>query len=319
MRRIFAVVVAYNRRELLQQTLAALAQQTESLAGIIVIDNASTDDSGAVAGRHEQVSEVITMRENLGGAGGFAAGIARAVHTHKADGVWVMDDDTVPTPNALEALVRARENYPGEPALLASTVVWKDGRNHPMNTPRNRPGAAKYLRAHAASVGARQIRTASFVSILIDARAIYADGLPEADYFLWNDDFEYTARLLRTRVGLAVGDSTVVHLTKKFGASETNPGKRFFNEVRNKVWMFRYSRALRPEEKLLYGGRSVLRWIQTLASAGNRRELAKWALEGWQAGQRPPRPTATVLAGTPVAGDVQAVAGRAGLTVRRNG
>lgn len=316
MRRVFAVVVAYNRRDLLQQTLAALAQQTTPLAGIVVVDNASSDDSGAVAARHNQVSEVVTMRENLGGAGGFAAGIARAVHTHKADGVWVMDDDTVPTPTALEALLRARTEYPGEPALLASRVVWKDGRHHPMNTPRNRPGAAKYLRDHAAGVGARQIRTASFVSILIDSRAILAEGLPEADYFLWNDDFEYTARLLRTRVGLAVADSTVVHLTKKFGASETNPGKRFFNEVRNKVWMFRYSQALGPGEKILYGGRSVLRWIQTLGAADNRAELAKWLRAGWQAGQRPPRPTAQVLADTPVARDVQAVEQQ---TLRGNG
>ncbi|MDY6214363.1 MAG: hypothetical protein SPH79_07730, partial [Schaalia hyovaginalis] len=48
-------------------------------------------------------------------------------------------------------------------------------------------------------LGARQIRTASFVAVLIDARAIREEGLPVADYFLWNDDFEYTARLLRTR------------------------------------------------------------------------------------------------------------------------
>lgn len=307
MRRVFAVVVAYNRRDLLQQTLAALAKQTAPLAGIVVVDNASSDDSGAVASRHSHVSEVVTMRENLGGAGGFAAGIARAVHTHNADGVWVMDDDTVPTPTALAALLEARANYPGTPALLASTVVWKDGREHPMNTPRSRPGAAKYLRDHAAAVGARQIRTASFVSILIDSRAIRTDGLPEADYFLWNDDFEYTARLLRSRVGLAVADSKVVHLTKKFGASETNPGKRFFNEVRNKVWMFRYSKALRPTEKVLYGGRSVLRWLQTLTAADNPGELFRWLREGWQAGQRPPRPTAQVLADTPVAGDVAAL------------
>ena len=56
--------------------------------------------------------------------------------------------------------------------------------------------------SHAALAGARQIRTASFVSILLDARAVREISLPRTSYFLWNDDFEYTSRILRGRVGL---------------------------------------------------------------------------------------------------------------------
>lgn len=313
---VVAVVVAYNRRDLLAQTLDGLAAQVRPVDGVVVIDNASTDGSGDLARAHDVVTEVVAMNENLGGAGGFAAGIARAVATHQADLVWVMDDDTIPTPGALEALLAARKSYPGTPAILASRAVWSDGREHPMNTPRSRPGASRDLVAAAQAIGTRQIRSASFVSILLDARAVWEDGLPEADFFLWNDDFEYTARLLRHRVGLFVPASEVLHLTRTFGASETDPGARFYNEVRNKIWLFTRSSALDPVEKALYGGRSVLRWIQTLYASGQKRTLLKHAYRGLNDATEAPTPVEVVLADTPVAEDVKQVQRSAGLLGR---
>lgn len=306
--RVVGVVVAWNRQELLQQTLDGLAAQTRKPDAVVVIDNASTDDSASVARSHSAVDEVLTMPRNLGGAGGFAAGIARAVVTQRADLVWIMDDDTIPTPGALQALLEARENYRGTPAVLASKAVWTDGREHPMNRPRPRPLLAPQLHAHAREVGAIAIRTASFVSIMIDARAVVEEGLPEADFFLWNDDFEYTARLLRYRVGLYVPASVVEHRTKVFGDSSADPGARFVNETRNKVWTYMRSDALNPLERLLYGGRTVLRWGQTIAASQDWRQLAKYGWEGIRQAGVANRMTLSILADTPVAEDVRALA-----------
>ncbi|MFV0452130.1 MAG: glycosyltransferase [Propioniciclava sp.] len=296
-----AVVVAYNRRELLAQTLDGLAAQTVRPRTVVVVDNASDDGSGAMARAHPIRPQVVTLAENFGGAGGFAAGIAVAVAELDAAAVWIMDDDTIPEPGALEALLTATDTYPGPVALCASRAVWHDGREHPMNTPRERPSASRELRERAQQVGAVSIRSASFVSILIDARAVREVGLPIADYFLWNDDFEYTARILRNRVGLYVPASRVLHATKQFGGSSFNPGPRFFNEVRNKVWMFCRSRALRPAEKVVYGGRTALRWLGLLVRSPQRKELMALARKGLQAARRPPRPNSVVLADTPMA------------------
>lgn len=306
--RVVAVVVAWNRQELLEQTLNGLAAQTRPVDAVVVIDNASTDDSAQVARAHAVVTEVLTMPRNLGGAGGFAAGIARAVVTQKAQLVWIMDDDTIPMPSALEALLTARTEYPGTPAVLASKAVWVDGREHPMNRPRSRPLLSRELRQRAANVGAQPIRTASFVSILIDARAVVEEGLPVADFFLWNDDFEYTARLLRHRIGLYVPASVVEHRTKVFGDSSADPGPRFVNETRNKVWTYTRSDGLNPVERVLYGGRTVLRWGQTVASSDQPAQLTKYGWEGLKAGLSPTRATLTLLADTPVAADVQTLA-----------
>lgn len=305
--RVVAVVVAYNREALLAQTLDGLAAQIEPPAAVVVVDNASTDGSFQLASSHKVGAQVVRLPANTGGAGGFTAGIAYALNRANADYVWLMDDDTVPSPAALLELLRAASAYRGTPAVLASRADWHDGREHPMNRPRERAGVSRELRAHAFAVGARQIRSASFVSVLIDARAIREVGLPVADYFLWNDDFEYTARLLRGRVGLYVPASRVTHLTKVFGSSDADPGERFFNEVRNKVWLFTRSDALGAVDRTLYAGATVRRWARMLARSDDRGTLMAHGRRGLRAGFSAPRPNAEVLAGTPVAGDVAAV------------
>jgi GT2 family glycosyltransferase len=179
---VVAVVVTWNRRALLEESLAAVRAQTHAPDLVVVVDNASTDGTDALlAGLADQPDvEVLKLTTNTGGAGGFAAGIERAL-THRPDLVWLLDDDTVPTPTAAEHLVGAWSGYTaGRPGLLACRVVWTDGRDHPMNTPRPKPGARAPERRAAAAVGCVPIRSASFVSIMCDAGVIAERGLPVA-------------------------------------------------------------------------------------------------------------------------------------------
>ena len=141
------------------------------------------------------------------------------------------------------------------------------------------------------------IRSASFVSILVDAAECRRRGLPQADYFLWNDDFEFTTRLLRANTGWLCPASVVVHKTKTFGSTNADPGQRFFYEVRNKIWMFKSRAPLGPAERLVYGGSTLRRWVRTFAGSADRRVLRKSLVAGISAGVRTsPRPTDEVLA-----------------------
>ena len=317
---VVAVVVAYNRQELLRRCLDGLAEQTVAPMGTVVVDNASTDDSREVASTHPLGAHVVGLPTNTGGAGGFAAGIARALTRFpRADWIWIMDDDTVPTATALEALVQAAEAYPGAPALLASRAVWTDGTEHPMNRPRTRPALPPALHRHAALVGARQIRTASFVSILLDARAVREVGLPRASYFLWNDDFEYTSRILRGRIGLYVPASVVHHLTKALGSSDADPGERFRFEVRNKVWTFRDSEGLGTLERLAYEAATARRWLRATASSADRGALWRAGRQGLLEGLARPAGNAEIFLGTPVQADVAAVEDAARAVRRADG
>ena len=294
--RVIAVVVTYNRRELLLESLAAVHAQSRPPDAVIVVDNASTDETPAAVRSRYPAAALAELARNTGGAGGFACGMALAL-ADGADLVWLMDDDTVPEPHALRALLEARGRHPGRPpALVASRVIWTDGRPHPMNTPRAKPFASKAERAAAAATGCVPIRSASFVSVLVDASVSRERGLPQADYFLWNDDFEYTTRLLRGQAGLLCPASVVVHKTAVFGSTDADPGPRFFYEVRNKVWILR-TRSLAPAERVLYGGSTLRRWARTFAKSRDRRALGSALVKGIAAGVRTgPRPTEEVLA-----------------------
>lgn len=293
--KVVAVVVTYNRQELLADCLRSLADQTRRPDRVVVVDNASTDTTGdllaELLGGWEIELDVITLTRNTGGAGGFAAGTARALELG-ADRIWLLDDDTMPTPGALAALL----DVCADTALVASRVVWTDGRAHPMNTPRPKPGVSAVERVDAEALRCVPIRSASFVSVLVEAAAVRRRGLPIADYFLWNDDFEFTTRILRGRRGLLCPASVAVHHTKTFGSTDADPGERFFFEVRNKVWLFTRGRGLAPAERLVYGGSTLRRWIRTIARSTDRATLFRCLLRGLAAGlRRGPRPTAQVL------------------------
>ena len=309
--RVTAVLVAYNRRELLRESLEALAAQSRPVDRLVVVDNASDDGSREVA---EELLEpwgararLIPLTENTGGAGGFAVGIAAAVVEDGIDWVWVMDDDTVPGPEALAQALAAHERYraggPDDLAVMGSRVLWTDGDEHPMNTPKAKIRASDSERRRAAEAGGMEIRSISFVSAFLRAARVRDQGLPIADYFLWNDDFEYSARLLRGARGLSVPGSVVTHKTAKRGSSDQDPGARFYYEVRNKLWVFRLSRALLGWEKLLYAGATARRWVRTFRAAEDRGRLRDCLRRGWRDGwATAPRPTREVLrdAGVPV-------------------
>ncbi len=292
---VAAVIVTFNRRELLLEALAAVRAQGRQPDSVIVVDNASTDGTAAAVAASAPSASLVTLDRNYGGAGGFAYGLALAL-AGGADLIWLMDDDTVPEPDALQALLQARDRYrPAPPALVASRVVWTDGRAHPMSTPRAKPFAGQAERAAAQAAGCLPIRSASFVSILVDAAACRQRGLPVADFFLWNDDFEFTTRLLRGNRGLLCPASVVVHKTARFGSTSTDPGERFFYEVRNKIWTLR-TRSLGPLERALYGGATLRRWVKTFAGSADRATLRSALRRGGAAGLRGrPRPNEQVL------------------------
>jgi GT2 family glycosyltransferase len=297
---VVAVVVTWNRRELLVESLDSVQAQTHAPAAVVVVDNASDDGTAELLAEREGDLDVVRLTQNIGGAGGFAAGLEHAL-TLEPDLVWLLDDDTVPSATAAERLVAAWSTYrdrTGEaPALLASRVVWTDGRDHPMNTPRPKPGASAAERRAAEAVGAVPVRSASFVSLMCDVGVVRERGLPVADYFLWNDDFEYSTRLARGNAALFVPGSVVVHKTRTFGSTDADPGERFFLEVRNKVWLFTRSSGLGPTEKLLYGGSTLRRWGRTFLRSRDRRTLARGLRRGLAAGLTSrPRPNGAVLA-----------------------
>lgn len=246
---VAAVVVTYNRVDLLEQCLAALRAQTRPPDEVLVVDNASTDGTPALLERSPGVT-VLRLPENRGGAGGFHAGI-EAAHAAGHTWLWILDDDTIARPDALAELLGGAERAPGgEPALVASRVVWSDGSDHPMN----RVGPRwRWFDALVEGVAEELVllRYATFVSILVHRGAVDRHGLPPAGYFIWSDDLEYTGRLLRRERGFMALRSVVEHRTKSPYTAVEAAGERFYFHVRNTLWLVR-GRAFDPLERMRY-------------------------------------------------------------------
>ena len=137
--------------------------------------------------------------------------------------------------------------------VLCSSVRWTDGTTHVMNRPLLR----------ATSLPAREggpvpIRACTFCSVLIRGDMVGRYGLPFKDFFIWADDFEYTARILRYRSGLFVPDSVAVHKTKSNYMTINDPGPRHYFSIRNNIWIIRFSNGLSKMEKL-----GTLRYLAT--------------------------------------------------------
>jgi GT2 family glycosyltransferase len=236
---VCAVVVTRDRRDLLEQCLAALEAQTAPLARIVVVDNASSDGTADWLRSDKPGVELVALTDNVGGAGGFSAGVDRA-RSGGHDWLWLLDDDTIARPDALERLIEGAERAPRQPLLVASKVVWTDGSLHPMN----RPGP-KWRRplevAAAVRAGLLPLRYTTFVSLLVSREAVELAGLPQAHYFIWSDDLEYTAQITKRGPGYLVPESVVEHRTATPYTAIEGSGERFYFHVRNTLLMARGS------------------------------------------------------------------------------
>ena len=105
---VWAIVVTHNRRELLCESLAALDRQSRPLDRTLVVDNASSDGTPEMLRAECSKLDLLALPTNEGGAGGFHEGMKRA-YLAGAQWLWLMDDDTIPRPDALAELLAGAE------------------------------------------------------------------------------------------------------------------------------------------------------------------------------------------------------------------
>ena len=96
--KIIAVVVTYNRLELLKRSMDCL-RQNKPLSAIIVVNNGSTDGTREWLDKQDDLT--VIHQSNVGGSGGFYTGI-EAAYAQNADWIWCMDDDVFPRADCLE-------------------------------------------------------------------------------------------------------------------------------------------------------------------------------------------------------------------------
>lgn len=232
MRKTAAVVVTYNRKELLKECIAHLQSQTVPV-DILVIDNASTDGTADLFADSAEHLYYFNTGANLGGAGGFNFGMRKAVEAGY-EYVWVMDDDTLPNADAHEKLMEA-DSLVGNYGWFSSLALWTDGNECKMNRQKIKGKEFEYfpLMQH----GIISAEQASFVSLFLKSETVLQYGLPITDFFIWGDDIEFTRRLsVRNHLPcFLVGQSVVVH------AMKNNNGSRIATDVPERIDRYKYA------------------------------------------------------------------------------
>ena len=176
--RVAAVVVTYNRKECLLRCISALRGQQGAVTDILVVDNASTDGTAAALAplAEEGAIRYRNTGENIGGAGGFNLGMRWAVELGY-DRLWVMDDDCIPDPDALAALVTADRQLEGNYGFLSGIAYWRDGSPCLMNI--QKTDLWHKLTDYSAPLV--RVVMATFVSAFIPADRVREMDLPMTD------------------------------------------------------------------------------------------------------------------------------------------
>lgn len=231
-----AVVVTYNRLELLKRVITALKSQTVPVDKIIVINNGATD--GTKEWLDSQDSLIAIHQDNVGGAGGFYRGIKEALTT-KADWIWCMDDDVFPTSQCLEQLILHYTAEDKTGILCPKRLM--DGKAFISETRKqNLSNPLKYI--FDDSLEAEMLNNNETVEIegmafegpLIRREVVENIGLPNKDLFILYDDTDYSYRAILAGYKVKVVSNAIM---EKYCHHNTLSKKETI--IRNK-WKLKY-------------------------------------------------------------------------------
>lgn len=186
---VTAIVVTYNRSEVVSKAIDCVQKQKYAVKNIVIVDNGSTDNTLQVLSERRNSDGRITIlsrRDNGGYAAGLDAGMRWALKSTNSDYFWMMDDDSYPAPETLDLLLDAIGDYGFD--MLGLTGF------------RMKLGSKKTIEMD------ERIQAADYIlidSALITREVVKKVGFPNPDFFMMCEDYEYCLRI--RKAGYAIG------------------------------------------------------------------------------------------------------------------
>ncbi len=221
MNKICAVIVTYNRAELLCRCVENLLKQDYPL-DVFIYDNHSTQDTKGTLEGKDLLKDNVTYyyaESNTGGSGGFHNGMKMAMEKGY-DALWLMDDDGYAVnKNTLSEVIKAWENIDKVDCMLNSLVVSDpETLNLSFSLDREFDGNAIIKRAEN---GLLKDLVSPFNGTFVTAGVINNVGYPIKEFFVYGDETEYFLRIktnnypVYTAVNSIYYHPTLVCKTKK--------------------------------------------------------------------------------------------------------
>jgi GT2 family glycosyltransferase len=265
------VILNWNGRDYVRDCLRTTLAQTYSDAGVIVVDNGSTDGSADLIRSEFPETQLVALPKNLHFARGTNAGVEVALHDPNCKYIVTLNNDTKVDPEFLAELVRSAEsNHVG---MVAAKLLFMD-RPKVLNTTGilpTRDGSGVDRGWNQADEG--QYDTATDVFAPTAGAALYRRdifdtvGLFDGDFLAYYEDLDlaWRARLAGWDARFAPG-AIVYH---KYSASSSYQSAwKTYQGERNRIWTLVQNYPLR------YVGVGIP-WNATRVASALRRRLLR--------------------------------------------
>jgi GT2 family glycosyltransferase len=196
--KIACVVVAYNNGSNIGNLVEALLTQSNPIEEIIVVDNASSDDTTKIVKQKFSRVTLVANASNAGVGGGYAQGMEYA-YQKGYEWVWLLDGDSLPQTTALEELGKAfaslRHTHP-KIGILASCPI------NPLTGLRcdgflRRDLFKTLIKEIPFSNDLHSVDAVISSGSLVNRKVIEEVGLTRVDFFMDYVDTEYSFRVRR--------------------------------------------------------------------------------------------------------------------------
>lgn len=192
--KVCAVIVTWNGRHLLDRLLESLMKSDWSGLHIVVVDNASADDTVAMMKNKYPSVEPICLKENIGYSAGINVGIERA-KSIGPDYVWVFNNDVVTMPDCLEKLVEIMDKHPDVGVAGPMVLDFKTGKiAHAGYRISLMTGRMTELAAPPDSIGFYQVDSAFGCSNLIRMKVVEQIGGFDPGFNVYFDETDFNVR-----------------------------------------------------------------------------------------------------------------------------
>ncbi|MFD0750787.1 glycosyltransferase family 2 protein [Mucilaginibacter calamicampi] len=195
-----AVIVTYNRLEMLKHCIGKLRAQTLPVNDIIVVNNGSTD--GTKEWLATQTQLIVFNQPNSGSAGGFYTGIKAAAEAYNYKWLWLMDDDGYPAEDCLENLIAATVKKP-EVDVWGCIVLDND---NPDSLAFDCAAITTSNNKIHLSIEYVDNWAPFFNGILLAVNTVKKVGYPDPRLFIWGDEMEYFQRI--NNIGAIIKSTT---------------------------------------------------------------------------------------------------------------
>jgi glycosyltransferase involved in cell wall biosynthesis len=241
---LFTVVVSsYNREVIVCRCVRSCLAQSIDDFELIVVDDASEDDTLAALAKFEDPRlEIVAHETNLGISTTRQDGVKRA----RGEWIVIVDSDDELVPDALERLRELIADLPPYVRVIRSQLRWDDGSVTPHYMPDSPIGyerRIRWLEAEGGSDAGRCVQRAAFES------TPYVEGRRGAMETLWELDLARTETSLCVEDVLGVGHTDAPNSwLRSVSASIVVP--RLLEEAPDMLWMAqttldRHGKALR--------------------------------------------------------------------------